>query len=241
MAHHKHKPVPPPQISGPSRGTGQPTTIGGALQPATIGGADLVLFNENQSVVVVGQLRAPISAPLPKPRYDNVDRFDAVSSVHWRGREPYEMTVPLRFDEFPNGHVEPQITRLTTLALRYGDNEPLKVGLVGPVPTPIGMSNPPMWRIVDMTESEPALYTTAGTRCRFSVDITLREAADASQLSTTPGKGVRTSRREIHKGESLYHFAKRVTGKRSNATVIALANNIRVSYVAHKATQLKVP
>jgi hypothetical protein len=118
------------------------------------------------------------------------------------------------------------------------------VGVVGPVPAAPGMADPPMWRIIDLAAvPERTLYNGDGRPCRFAIDVTLLEAVQDRILSRTQtaGKGVKTRREEIHKGESLYHFAKRVTGKRSNAAAIARANALKVSYVARSASKLRIP
>jgi hypothetical protein len=225
----------------------QPSTVNGKLHPATIGGPDLYFFDEDSEIVVGARLRAPIDPPVPRPRVDTIDRFGTVGLTRWSGRDPYELTAPIQFDDFPDGNVEPRINDLSRLTLpRHGRDTPSRVGLVGPVPFSPGMADPPLWYITTIDElDDPVrrLWNAHGHRCRWAADVTLIEAVEDTVLaaSTRKGKGVHTKRRRIHKGESLHEFAKRVTGKRSNATDIAHANSLPVSYVAKTAHELRVP
>jgi hypothetical protein len=245
--HHRHRrhrvSAQAPVIVGDNA---QPTTADGDLKPQTIGGGDVLLFSDDQQIKLTARLRGPVDPPLPRPRIETVDRRGTVGLVHWTGRDPYQVVIPIMFDRYASGRsVLPQIHDLSRLAMRpSGEDDPPTVGVVGPVPAAPGMADPPMWRIIYLAAvPERTLYNGDGRPCRFAIDVTLLEAVQDRILSRTQtaGKGVKTRREEIHKGESLYHFAKRVTGKRSNAAAIARANALKVSYVARSASKLRIP
>jgi hypothetical protein len=86
-------------------------------------------------------------------------------------------------------------------------------------------------------------YDAAGRCSRIAIDVTLEERTVDREFSATlnAGKGITNRRETINKGETLYHFAKRILKDRSRAADIARANGLLVSFRAKADIKLRIP
>lgn len=230
----------------------QPVLVGTQAQQTTFDGRTILLSSPTPGVDdVTALLRGPVAPPLARPKVEVVDRPGTVGLTQWRGRDPYEMTLPVWWDAFPDGTVEADIRRLERLALRVpGGGESPLVQVFGPVPPPTGVRNP-LWRISGLTEmSERTMFNAGGQRSRFAVDVVLIEHVADELLTETleasrsgSGRGITNRRTSVRAGETnLYAVARRVyNGDGSRATDIARANSLRLSAYLKQGMTLRLP
>jgi hypothetical protein len=230
----------------------RPVLVASRPQQTTYGGRTILLAPVTPGVEeLTAMLRGPVAPPLARPKVEIVDRPGTVGLTQWRGRDPYEMTLPIWWDAFPDGTVEADVRRLERLALRApGSDESALIQVYGPVPAPTGVKSP-LWRIKTLGEvPERTMFNTAGERCRFAVDVTLIEHVADELLTETldasrsgGGRGITNRRTTVRAGEtSLYDVARRVYGgDGSRASDIARANSLRLAAHLKQGMSLRLP
>jgi hypothetical protein len=212
------------------------------------GGPDAVYIGtEDQSSYVIGRLTGPATASPPQPRYTRTERHELYSIVTWAGHDPFEMTVPIKFDRAATGGgVEADIRALFRLAGGGSNSKPIEpaiVRVVGTVPH-AGLR----WRIstIDEDRARTEYLPNSDRRSRFVCAVNLvqhvaDELLESSLQKGKKAKGFRARTTKSRRGEDLYDISKRMYGDRSHAAEIARANGLGVSYRPMAGTPLRIP
>lgn len=214
-------------------GNGKPRTGSSSLR--IMGGPDQVyIFSENPPIDVVGTMFRPASPRPPKARYDTTERDGLVSLTRYAGHDPYDLTIPIRFDAYASQvSVEGSVRALESLAERTGpDQEPPIVRVVGPHPY-LTLKSTVRWRVSSITwdeDSPGTIYLPGGSaRSRASATVDLIQHVTDKQLteSVRRGKrahGIANRSTTARAGEYLEDVSRREYGDPSRASDIARAN-----------------
>jgi hypothetical protein len=202
---------------------------GGAPTPSR-GIGRVTLSSPSPSIQVSGVLTEPVDSPLPRPKYDTLDRYGFFGLSKYAGHDPYELTLKIRLEDGGDsleGEGGP-IRRLERLAERVaGRDTPPDVTVDGPVP-----HSTLTWRITGLVEDKArTVYSASGDRTRFVVSVTLAQRVTDTVLSDSlramsQSKGVGATTRVRQGEDSLYDVAQRYYHDSSLATTIARANPV---------------
>jgi hypothetical protein len=248
MAHKKtRRPIsstPPTAI--PGSGSFQPTSGGASgdrVIPQVIASREVWFFSNEAGIVVGATLRGPARrTDLARPKYAVIDRPGRTGILDYQGRDPVEMTVPIRFNKLAgDGSVVREVRALTSLTEEMASGEPPDVQITGPLPW-VGMT----FRVVGLTIADPekVLHNSDGEVSFIEIDVLLQQKIDdriTIQTASQGGKGSRQEKAEIRKGETLFEFAKRVLRDRSKADEVARANSLHLGFKAKKDMTLRLP
>lgn len=198
-------------------------------------------------ITVTARLRGPATSPSPRPQIRVTDRRGQVSLTEYAGREPYEVILPIQFDEFRSQRsVEPWIAQLERLAVAEGDarTSPI-VRVEGPIPP---RCKNVTWFVDDLIEiPERTEHNTTGDRVRYAVDVHLIERTwddllvSAQQIPTSEQTGLLTRTTTVKKGEDIYDVARRAYGDPGRAVEIARANTIPLTSKLKVGQRLRLP
>jgi hypothetical protein len=202
------------------------------LLPSSVLGSSLVgVTTVDGEINVVGLLTKPVTPPVPRPRYNTIDRPGSVGITEYAGMDPYQMTMSLRFDGGGVRSVEKQYAALEALAYpAAGTLEPPVLRIRGPVPHPLAR-----WRINQLTvDDSQTMLLKNGDRCRIAVDVDLLQYVVDDLLlpslkATKRAKGINSRATRVKSGEdTLFDVSRRLFGDPSHATDIARASHLRL-------------
>lgn len=187
--------------------------------------------NDDADLDVIARLNGKPSSPVPKPRYERIERPGRASIVQYVGHDPYELALPVIFDEWATkSSVEGRILGLERLAERQpGTLEPPIVRVRGQGVPHQGLR----WRVEAIEpDDERTLHDRpGGDRVRFVATVRLVQHVTDELLKESlaafrsRGKGLRNRSTRVKPGEnSLYDVSRRVYGDPSRASDIARAN-----------------
>lgn len=191
----------------------------------------VTLSSDTPDIEVSGVLTEPVDSPLPKPKYETLDRYGFSGLPKYAGQDPYELILKVRFEDGGDsleGEAGP-IRRLERLAERVaGRDSPPDVKVAGPVP-----HSTLTWRITSLVEDKArTMYDAAEDRIRFVVVVTLLQRVTDSVLGSSltqskVSKGI-GSTTTVRAGENdLYDVAQRFYHDSSMAAAIARANPVK--------------
>lgn len=191
----------------------------------------VVLSSDSPDISVRGVLTEPVDAPLPRPKYETVERYGFYDLDKYAGQQLFETTLKIRFEDGGDsleGESGP-IRRLERLAERVaGRDAPPDITVDGPVPHATLR-----WRITNLVEDKSrTAYDANENRVRFVVSVTLRQRVTDTVLSSSlrtssKAKGIGATTR-VKQGETdLYEVAQRYYHDSSLAIAISRANPVK--------------
>lgn len=191
----------------------------------------VTLSSDSPNITVTGILTEQVDAPLPRPKYETIDRYGFFGLPKYAGQDPYELTLKIRFEDDGDsleGEKGP-IRRLEKLAERVaGRDAPPDVTVEGPVP-----HSTLHWRITGFAEDKArTVYNANEDRIRFVVAVTLQQRVTDTVLSnslrtSTKAKGIGAATRVQQGEDDLYDVAQRYYHNSSLAITIARANPVK--------------
>lgn len=191
----------------------------------------VTLSSDSPDITVTGVLTEPVDAPLPRPKYDTIDRYGFYGLPKYTGQDPFQVSLKIRLEDGGDsleGESGP-IRRLERLAERVGGRgTPPDVKVDGPVP-----HSTLTWRVTGFEEDKArTVYNASEDRTRFVVTVTLlqrvTDAVLGSSLRTSSkAKGIGATTR-VRQGETdLYDVAQRYYHNSSLAIAISRANPVK--------------
>lgn len=189
----------------------------------------VTLASESPKITVTAVLIAPVTPPLPQPKYDNLERYGFYDLPKYAGQLPFALSMQIKFEDRGRS-VEDDIRRLEELAERpEGRDAPPDVEITGPVPHATLR-----WRVVAPLEEnvERTVYDVNGDRTFAVMTVNLIQRVtettlSASLTSSKQAKGIGTTTK-VRRGESdLYDVAQRFYHDSSFALAISKANPVK--------------
>jgi hypothetical protein len=182
-------------------------------------------------------LIAPPEAPLPRPKYEAIERYGFYDLPKYAGQQPYQLILRVRYGDGGDSQ-EDEIRALERLTERpEGRDAPPEVTVAGPVP-----HRTLRWRITNLDEDTSRTKTdAAGARTLFVVTVTLEQ-----RVTDTKSKGIGITTTVKSGEDSLYDVAQRYYHDSSFAIAISKANPVRGNPMPlgarlHTGQTLKLP
>jgi hypothetical protein len=188
----------------------------------------VTLRSDSPRIESNGILIAAPEAPLPRPKYEAIERYGFYDLPKYAGQQPYQLILRVRYGDGGDSQ-EDEIRALERLTERpEGRDAPPEVTVAGPVP-----HRTLRWRITNLDEDTSRTKTdAAGARTLFVVTVTLEQRVtdtilDASLKPTKKSKGIGITTTVKSGEDSLYDVAQRYYHDSSFAIAISKANPVR--------------